>query len=162
VRSMVASPTGAAPAVAVDPPRSVPSAASRLFLEITRGRTRFPRRPVPGPRFLIGAGVTCDLRLGGEAMPPLHSIITIDQEGVHVEGIAPAPTLTVNGRGVHEAQIENGDVIGIGDVELLARVSAGDAPAGAQSALPEAVRNTTHERPLSELSAAELIDRIEA
>jgi len=37
-----------------------------LVLEVTKGRTRFRRRPVTHPRFLIGAVSTCDLRLGGD------------------------------------------------------------------------------------------------
>jgi hypothetical protein len=160
---MVASSTGTPPAVVLNlsPNVSSPSTA-RLFLEITRGRTRFPRRPVTGPRFLIGAGVTCDLRLGGKGMPPLHSIITADEAGVHLEAIAPLPTLIVNGRGIHEVELEDGDVIGIGEVELLARLSSTHAPAAGVTDEPASAAVETLERPLAELSAAELIERIEA
>jgi pSer/pThr/pTyr-binding forkhead associated (FHA) protein len=158
---MVASPGGLAAVASVESHRSTPTAppeAPRLVLEITRGRTRFRRRPVTGSRFLIGGGVTCDLRLGGEHVPVLHSLITIHEGEVHIEAIAPKPGLLVNGRGVREAKLSDGDVIGIGDIELLARLSARHAPAGAQSAHSVA---RPVERPLTEMSAVELIDQIE-
>ena len=68
----------------------------------------------------------------------------------------------MNGRGVHETALSDGDVISIGDVELIARVAAGRAPAGVQVAEPPSAATNAGERPLSELSAAELLDRIEA
>ena len=45
----------------------VPERAPRMILEICRGLTRFPQRPICGPRFFIGSGPGCDLRLGGES-----------------------------------------------------------------------------------------------
>jgi hypothetical protein len=158
---MVASPGGLAAVASVESHRSTPGALAetpRLVLEITRGRTRFRRRPVTSSRFLIGGGVTCDLRLGGESVPVLHSLITIHEGEVHIEAIAPNPGLLVNGRGVREAKLSDSDVIGIGEIELVARISAGHAPAGAQSA-NSAARSA--ERPIAELSGVELIDRIE-
>jgi hypothetical protein len=157
---MVASPGGLAAVASVESIVSTPAAppeTARLVLEITRGRTRFRRRPVTGSRFLIGGGVTCDLRLGGENVPVLHSLITIHEGEVHIEAIAPNPGLLVNGRGVREAKLSDGDVIGIGEIELLARLSAGRAPAGVQVAQPA----LPAQRPLSELSAVELIEEIE-
>lgn len=159
---MPESQSGTASAVSVELPSTVAPVVARLVLEITRGKTRFRQRPVAGPRFLIGAGVTCDLRLGGEGVPPLHSLVTIDETGVHIEAIVTAPTLIVNGRGVHETVLSDGDVISIGDVELVARVAAGRTPAGVQVAEPPSAAAKPEERPLSELSASELLDRIEA
>src|SRR3712207_3653250 len=42
-----------------------------LYLEVSRGRTGFPLRPVRTPRFLIGSAEACQLRLGGSEMPAL-------------------------------------------------------------------------------------------
>jgi hypothetical protein len=133
-----------------------------LVLEITRGRTRFRSRPVTGPRFLIGGGVTCNLRMGGADIPVLHSIITISNGEVHLEAIAPAPVLIVNGRGVREVELFDGDVIAIGDVELRARLVAWHPPAAIQAADTQLAYGDEGESPLAELSALELIDRIEA
>jgi hypothetical protein len=132
-----------------------------LVLEVTKGFTRFPRRPVTHPRFLIGAGSTCDLRLGGEGMPALHSLITISGREIALEAIAAEPALKVNGQRVQTALLHDGDVIDVGEVELLARFEAGQTPAGAQmtSAAPAAAIDD--ERPASELTAAELVELIE-
>jgi Inner membrane component of T3SS, cytoplasmic domain len=132
-----------------------------LVLEITRGRTRFRRRPVTSPRFLIGSGATCDLRLGGDAMPALHSIITISGNEISLEAIAAEPRLILNGRPVQSGQVHDGDLIGIGEVELLARLEAGQAPAGAAESAGTRTTTVEDERENSELSAAELVDRIE-
>src|SRR5262245_42914389 len=131
-----------------------------LVLEVTKGYTRFPRRPVTHPRFLIGAGSTCDLRLGGEGMPALHSLITVSGREITLEAIAAAPALTVNGRQIQTTLLHDGDIIGVGEVEFLARFEAGQTPNGAQmiSAPPVAI---DADRPVAELSAAELVDRIE-
>ena len=137
---------------------SLSSLPVHLVLEVTRGQTRFRHRPVNQPRFLIGAGSTCDLRLGGERMPALHSIITVHPHEIHLEAIAAQPPLAVNGRAVQQAMIADGDVIGIGEVELLARLVAGPAPAPAQATLTPRI---DVDRPVAELSAAELVELIE-
>jgi hypothetical protein len=132
-----------------------------LVLEVTRGRTRFRRRPVTHSRFLIGAGATCDLRLGGNGMPALHSIITVAGREIALEAIAPQPGLTVNGRRVRNTVLHDGDRIGIGEVELLARLEAGHAPAAVeQPSNPSAIAIEV-DRPLLEIPAAELVDLIE-
>jgi hypothetical protein len=160
---MPASTSSPAAAVAVELPSPAPVTETvPLVLEITRGRTRFRSRPVSGPRFLIGAGVTCDLRLGGAGVPVLHSLITFTNGEVHLEAIAPAPVLIVNGRGVRETELNDGDVIGIGDVEFRARLAVGHTPTAIQASdTTEAVVDAEVEQ-LSDLSAAELVDRIEA
>jgi hypothetical protein len=132
----------------------------QLVLEVTKGQTRFRRRPVTTPRFLIGAGSTCDLRLGGEGMSALHSIITSAACEIAIEAIAGEPALTVNGRLVQNAVLHDGDVIAVGEVELLARFEAGHAPAEATGISAAVASPEDDERPLAELSAAELVDRI--
>src|SRR5438445_6580351 len=96
--------------------RSSLSLPVHLVLEVTRGRTRFPRRPVTSPRFLIGAGSTCDLRLGGERMPALHSMITLSGREITLEAIAAEPALTVNGRLVQTTNLHDSDAIDVGEV----------------------------------------------
>jgi|GEM_PF-636587 len=132
-----------------------------LVLEITRGRTRFPRRPVTHSRFLIGAGATCDLRLGGEQMPALHSIITVSGREFAIEAIGAEPGLTVNGRLIQTSLLHDGDIIGIGEVELLARLEAGHAPAAIEQTAGTPQNSIDVNRPLADTTAAELIDLIE-
>ena len=132
-----------------------------LVLEVTRGRTRYRRRPVTHPRFMIGAGATCDLRLGGDRMPALHSIITVIGREITLEAIGAEPGLTVNGRLVRNVLLHDGDTIGIGEVELLARLEAGHAPAAVEQPGRVTSGPIDAERPLAEISAAELVDLIE-
>jgi len=134
----------------------------QLVLEITRGRTRFPARPVTNSRFLIGAGVTCDLRLGASDIPAIHSILTIHGGEVHLEAIHPAPALVVNGKTVRETALADGDAIAIGDIELRARMSVGHDPVRSQAATAVHTTIEAEDVPLADLSAIELIDRIEA
>ena len=110
--------SSASPELAAADPSLLPFPV-QLVLEVTKGHTRFPRRPVTHPRFLIGAGSTCDLRLGGEGMPALHSLITVSGRAITLEAIAATPALRVNGRVVQTTVLHDGDVIGVGEVELL-------------------------------------------
>lgn len=144
--------------LAETPAQIEPQGKTYLVLEIIRGRTRFPNRPVAGPRFLIGAGVTCDMRLGGQNIPALHSLITRGDEGPEIEAIAATPALIVNGQQVHTARLSDGDTIHIGEVELVAHVTA-IRPA-AEVPLQVAVAQDTPAP--SELSALELVERVEA
>jgi hypothetical protein len=144
-----------------DNDQSSQSVSVHLVLEITRGRTRFRRRRVTHSRFLIGAGATCDLRLGGDRMPALHSIITVADHEIALEAIGAEPGLTVNGRLVRNALLHDGDTIGIGEVEFLARLEAGHAPAAAEQTNGATNGSIDTDRPVTEIPAAELVDLIE-
>jgi len=149
---------------AVEPePGTSPAALVPLRLEVTQGRTRFPERPVPGPRFLIGADERCDLRLGGEGIPSLHSIITINGPEICLEALSENPPLFVNDRQVTSAVLWDGDLIRIGAIELRARVTEllpGGAPAQVPvTAEPQGLEDADLD--LADLSAAELIELIE-
>ena len=106
-------------------------AAPSLFLKICRGKTRFPRRAIDAPAFLIGSSPQCQLRLGG-AIPPNHStIFSIDGEAV-IEAVADAPSLRVNGVECRRSPVRSGDLIEIGpfaltvDAPLASECSAAD------------------------------------
>ncbi|MBS0264420.1 MAG: hypothetical protein JSS02_20965 [Planctomycetes bacterium] len=144
-------------------PRDVaqPLGPVHLVLEVTRGHTRFRRRPVNSPRYLIGSGTSCNLRLGGDEIPALHSIITTNGRDITLEAIAAEPALIVNGVLVASTQLHDGDVIHLGQVELLARLEAGHSPAGVAPHADQTA-DTETERSLADLSAPELVDLIEA
>jgi signal transduction histidine kinase len=158
---MVATPGSLNPATLDASAVPPPGCGVHLVLEVSRGRTQFRRRPVRGPRFLIGSAPACDLRLGGEEIPALHSIIVVGQAGILLESIAAQPPLMVNGRGVNSTSLHDGDKIEIGNVELIARTVAGHAPAEPRPQ-PAARSVTESAARVGELSAAELIDLIEA
>lgn len=137
--------------------------APLLFLEIHRGRTRFPRRPVPLRRFLIGKRDDCDLQLRDRTIPPVHSVIEPEGNTARIRAVAEQPPLTINGRSRQSARLAEGDRIAIGFFECLASYPEVDK-------LTNADKNTTDnhagfpansESNLGDLSAAELTEMIE-
>lgn len=169
---------------AVRRPYVRPSAPSRapspLVLQVARGRTRFPSRPISGARFLIGAAEECDLQLGGLDIPELHSLLVRENDRLRLECLVPTPPVFVNGRQVSEALLHVGDVIDIGPLRFILRDDDGPHGDGRSASNPEPTRRTTlaprtegatsrrdgatdefeNENP-GDLSAAALVDRIE-
>jgi predicted component of type VI protein secretion system len=134
------------------------STTDNLWLEVRRGRTRARRRPVRSRRFLIGAGSNCQLQLGGEEIPILHSILLINEEGAHIDAVVSTPELLVNGVPQRAADLHDGDVFSIGRFEFAVNVPN-------QFAASQAV--VADELPMDDapdvesMSAAELVARIE-
>jgi hypothetical protein len=87
------------------------------WLQVARGGTRFPLRPVCTSRFLIGAGTNCHLQLGGD-IPLLHSLLLREFDGWAIEAIAPHPVLLVNLSETRHCRLEPDDVVTIGPFEL--------------------------------------------
>lgn len=137
------------------------SAAPILLLEIARGDTRHPVRPVTTDRFLIGASAACDLRLGGESVPPLHSLIVREPDGgFRWEKVSGTATLFCNGRLVDTHQLREGDRVRIGPVEFLVRLRAVVAnPSNSDSSV---VSDDMPVDDLSAMSASDLADRFES
>ena len=134
--------------------------APRMILEICRGRTRFPQRPISGPRFFIGSGAGCDLRLGGSEFPAIHSLIQTRENGVWFETLAAAPTARINGELTNGEWLRDGDRIEIGPFQFLAH----SVPLLPPVAIVDAAAGTLPEHALaqvSELSAVELTDRLD-
>ena len=140
-------------------------AASSLWVEICRGRTQFPRRPIAGSRFLIGAGSNCHLQLGGEGMPFLHSLIAVESGAVIVEAFVPHPELQVNGEPVRTAELRDGDRVSLGAFEFIlhGRPVADSAQADESETSVRLERSDDESvEDLQTLSASELVARIEA
>ena len=137
-----------------------------LLLEVCSGQTRFPIRPVTSRRFLIGSGEGCDLRLGGDDMPPLHSIVHVDHVEVLLETVAQSPPLKVNGLLVESVLLQDGDKIEIGSLEFMAHRPPDDfiaQPGTAQTnhLVFDLDAEDGEELDPSRLSAAELVELIE-
>lgn len=134
--------------------------APRMILEICRGRTRFPQRPISGPRFFIGSGAGCDLRLGGSEFPAIHSLIQTRENGVWFETLAAAPTARINGELTNGEWLRDGDRIEIGPFQFLAH----SVPLLPPVAIVDAAAGMLPEQPLEQvslLSAVELADRLD-
>jgi hypothetical protein len=83
-----------------------------VYLQIERGSTRFPLRPVDGARFIIGTGTCCHLQLGGD-LPMVHSVLIRAGEQWEVEAFAPEPPLLVNGLRQRRCRVSDDDLMEI-------------------------------------------------
>ena len=144
-------------------------------LEIVKGKTKFPVRPLQGDRLTIGAGTCCGLQISGQTMPILHTVIHIESEEVTIEAIAPQPRLLLNGIPHQRSVLADGDVITIGPIEFVFRLTgipsvmsisnAGLSGSPSETSGPitpdKRDHSMTNETTLKDLSASELVDLIE-
>jgi len=131
------------------------------WLEVRRGRTRFPRRPLSSDRFLIGSGTNCHLQLGGD-MPMLHSLLVQEEGRWTVEVIAPEPMLFVNGEACRQRVLCVGDCIQIGEFEFaLCRGEGGRTEPAPRHPHHRAVTSASVTEEAAELTASELLERVE-
>jgi hypothetical protein len=106
----------------IHPAHAKTSPASRqpkplAWLQVRRGGTRYPLRPVYSTRFLIGSGTNCHLQLGG-AIPLLHSLLTREVQGWTIEAVFPEPQLRINGVESRQCKLHPDDIIEIGPFEM--------------------------------------------
>ena len=125
-----------------------------LYLEIVRGATRFPNRPVYEGVFLIGSGSNCDLRLGGPDTPAVHSVVRAEPGNAHIESLSRKPVLRVNGNPCERVELRNGDRIQIGSIQMVAKFQ------NIESA-PEMTIEEPTAQDLSSMSAEQLIGLLE-
>ncbi|MCA9075129.1 MAG: hypothetical protein KDA93_08855 [Planctomycetaceae bacterium] len=132
------------------------------WLEVRLGRTRFPHRPLFSSRILIGSGTNCHLQLGGD-VPMLHSLLTFENGCWTLDVIAPEPTLCVNGETCRHRNLCIGDQIQLAEFEFVLCRSENGCPRD-ESGRPHwrSVSSVAHEGQVAELSAAELLQRMEA
>jgi hypothetical protein len=124
-----------------------------------------------GSRFLIGAGSNCDLQLGGTAIPILHSLIVRDAASLRIEALVPEPALRVAGRTVRETVLHEDELVEIGPFSLVVHSglpAADDLPADLAgpldipSLLAQQERHVEWHEAAQSLTAAELVDRLQA
>ena len=149
--------------------RSARKSASQspLMFEISRGRTDSPLRPINRDRFLIGSGERCDLRLGGQDVPAVHSVVHIDGDQIWLEALAESPEVRVNGRLTRSAALEPGDALEIGSFCLTLHRTSSVQPVPAPRIHGARVSEILTEEEsadlldIEDLSARELVDLIE-
>ncbi len=134
---------------------------SVAFLRIADSDARFPIRPVSEGAFLIGNGTACDLRLGNDEVPALHSILRVTRSSASITLMADRPELLVNGESVVRAVLHDSDIVEIGDVRLIFRFVT-------ENTLPQIEETTHSDRDASdivesptELTAPELVNGLE-
>ena len=137
-----------------------------LYLEICRGRTGFPLRPVRSPRFMIGAAEQCQLRLGGDDMPSLHSILLVEGQDIWLDAVADFPALRVNDAQCHSVRLVHGDTVEIGEFRFIVRHSETTAaileiPVIRHEALAAFDPEDEMDEDLADLTCEQLVERIE-
>lgn len=153
----------------------VEEASHQYSLEITKGKTAYPIRPLQESRLTIGAGSCCGLQLAGHDMPILHTVIQIEDRDVMIKAISPHPRLLINGTPIQESTLSVGDRVSIGSIEFVFCVSCPQSNKSISHAglsgspFETSVHITpdkrdhsmTKETTLKEFSASELVDLIE-
>src|SRR4051812_17259594 len=92
--------------------------ASRVALEITRGRVQQRIRPVRGRVFLIGTASDCDLVLGDFAFPEAYAYLFVQNSTIAIRWLGSGPELMVAGEVVESAELQNSDRITFGPFEM--------------------------------------------
>uniref|UniRef100_A0A7C4LQW3 FHA domain-containing protein n=1 Tax=Schlesneria paludicola TaxID=360056 RepID=A0A7C4LQW3_9PLAN len=123
----------------------------RVVLEIEVPGERRRSVPVEGGGCLIGSGEFCDVRLAGAGIPLAHSEIHIDGGVIWMEAVDDGQ-LTINGQTCRRLALRDHDQIQIADCRITVRIN----PPDEALMLPDFPEN------LSELSALELCERVEA
>ena len=131
-----------------------------LLLEITQGSTAHPVRPVTADRFLIGASAACDLQLGGDSIPPLHSVIVREADGrFRWEKVSGPASLFSNGRLVESSILHDGDNVQIGGMEFRVWLKATAEQSIRQT--EQAAIPSDDDPPVGDLNAEQLADRLQ-
>lgn len=99
-------------------------------LQVRQGGTRAATYPLDGIDFLIGAVSGCDLRVAGEA-PGVLCLFARHPAGLSVRKLAPTQTLTVNGEASSQCDLNDGDRVQIGTLEIQVRIAPVRATASA-------------------------------
>ena len=141
------------------------STSNHLSLAVARGKTQFPQRPISVEKFLIGSGQVCDLRLGGDSVPPLHCVIHSDGTDTWIDAVVNAPALLINGAITTSARICAGDQLKIGEFEFV--VCNDDSAVAITNAVPsnvpvdEEVTDEELGQLISDMTAEQLVDQLE-
>lgn len=159
----IAIPSGASHPRVGNPARNrVPHSFS---LEVIHGKTNHPRRPLPQGRLSIGSGRKCWLQLGGAGVPDIHSWLEVGDKEVELYVFEDEPRVQVDGQPVRFALLRGGESLLIGPYEFL--IHAEPKPSaqqhfGAPHLSPEQLADiqSDREQELTEVSAAELVDRL--
>jgi predicted component of type VI protein secretion system len=127
------------------------SAELCVALDAVTGNGRVRRLPVEGGSCLIGRGDFCDLQVPGDDVPLAHSELHVERGAIWIEAVDEAD-LEINGRACRRLALREGDALRLGDTLITVRIcAAADATAAMRM-----------DEDLSQLSALELCERIEA
>ncbi|GAB5441543.1 MAG: hypothetical protein Fues2KO_18920 [Fuerstiella sp.] len=91
------------------------------YLRIASATGRQPIEPVAVGTIRIGSGTDCQLRLGDDQLPLVHTVLTVEAEQVLLQCVHADQPAYVNGTARLECQLNDGDLLEIGRHRLLYR-----------------------------------------
>lgn len=96
------------------------------YFRIASPSRRQPIEPVTVGCFLLGSGPDCHLRFGNEAIPEVHTELTVEPGRVMMSAKAAYPPVYVNGTPETECRLYDGDLLELGSERLLFRFSSAE------------------------------------
>jgi len=126
------------------------------YLRLASRTTRHPIEPLSPGKFAIGSDVGCQLRLGEDGIPGVHTILDVEADCVHVRCVVSEPQLLVNGQPAQQCDLHDGDLVEIGTHRMLLRLLSADG----RIPLDEDAFVVTAEVEAAEASAEQLVDRL--
>jgi hypothetical protein len=112
---------------------STVSALPSVRLEVCQGGRSVPYL-FDQVDFLIGAVAGCDLRVPGTELPAVLCLLARHPDGVKLRRLAPTRILLLNGEAVSRADLNDGDRLTIGAVDIFVRFAQPDAAPAPPSA----------------------------
>src|SRR6516225_7554556 len=103
-------------------------------LELRQGKGRTTAYTVSDLGFLIGTAPGCDLRVPGAGLPAVLCLLSRSSSGVTFRKLAPTQAILINGQTVGQAQLNDGDRVTVGAVDLFVHIQQ-SAVSGQQSAV---------------------------
>lgn len=88
-------------------------------LEMHQGKGRTTAYTVSDVGFLVGTVPGCDLRVPGAGLPAVLCLISRSISGVTFRKLAPTQAILINGQTAGHVQLNNGDRVTVGAVDLF-------------------------------------------
>lgn len=114
------------PAALQDQPSSGPAL---LELEVREPGAELRIVRVDKPIVKIGSIDTCNVQLSAEGVARMHAVIEIEDGGdINLIDLGAAAQTRVNGEPVDKRKLSHGDVLGIGQAEIVVRMAGAQSP----------------------------------
>jgi hypothetical protein len=110
-----------------NPPSPAGASLPVVRLEVRAGGTA-TSYSIGETGFLLGSVPGCDLRLSGAALPPVLALIARQPTGVSLRKLAPIGMLLLNGEAVTQAELNDGDQLSAGAVDIGISISKLPSP----------------------------------
>jgi|GEM_PF-1441684 len=112
------------------------TANPHIFLDVLEPGKPLRSIPVDQPIIKIGKFSSAHVELSAEGVSRIHAVIEVADGKATILDLGAERQTRVNGQAVNRAELSNGDVIGIGDAELVVKVDAAAGVTSSQVVFP--------------------------